>query len=254
VSGDDLSGLQPIIAVAMGAAVGGFVQGLTGFAFGLVAMPIWALSVAPTLAGPMVVFGSLLCHMLSLGVIRRGFDARRLLPFIVGGVLGIPVGVALLHRIDPVSFKLAVGLVLVVWAPAMLLARDLPPIRHGGRLADGIAGWVGGVMGGLGGLTGPAPTLWCTLRGWDRDSQRAVFQGFNLAMQMLTMAAYIMSGTISGETFRVFGLIAPALLIPVLLGTRLYRRYSNAGFRRSVLVLLTVSGAALLVSAVGSLL
>ena len=78
----------------------------------------------------------------------------------------MPVGVALLQRIDPDGFRLAVGLLLVVWCPAMLLARDLPRVARGGRLADAAAGMLSGVMGGLGGLTGPAPTLWVTLRGW----------------------------------------------------------------------------------------
>lgn len=243
-----------LLAVALGAAAGGFVQGLTGFGFGLIAMPVWVWAVPPRLAGPMVVFGSLLGQVLSLRTIRHGFDARRLTPFIVGGVLGVPVGVMLLGRIDPLGFKFAVGLLLVLWCPAMLLARDLPHIRHGGRVADAVAGWLGGVMGGLGGLTGPAPTLWCTLRGWDRDTQRAVFQSFNLVMQAMTMAAYVISGTLTAGTSRSFAVIAPAMLIPVLIGARVYRRFSNAGFRRLVLLLLTASGVVLLLSTVPGLL
>ncbi|HSU05667.1 MAG TPA: sulfite exporter TauE/SafE family protein [Acetobacteraceae bacterium] len=238
-----------LAAVAVGAAVGGFVQGLAGFAFGLVAMPIWAFWVPPSLAGPMVVFGSLLGQVLSLGTVRQDFDGRRLAPFILGGVLGVPVGVLLLHRIDPVGFKLVVGFLLVLWCPAMLLARDFPRVTGGGRLADAVVGWLGGAMGGLGGLTGPAPTLWCALRGWDRDTQRAVFQTFNLIMQVLTMAAYIAWGTVTMETARAFMVIALAMLIPVLIGARLYRRFSNAGFRRAVLLLLTASGAVLVLSA-----
>src|SRR5437588_9960473 len=98
-----------IAAVALGAALGGFVQGLSGFAFGLVALGIWAWSVDPLVAGPLVVFGSLLGQILSFGAIRVAFDPKMLLPFIVGGVLGVPVGVVLLHHIDPLGFKLIVG-------------------------------------------------------------------------------------------------------------------------------------------------
>src|ERR1051325_5229425 len=98
-----------IAAVALGAALGGFVQGLSGFAFGLVALGIWAWSVDPTIAGPLVVFGSLIGQLLSLHTVRRGLDPSRILPFILGGVIGIPVGVALLRLIDPTGFKLAVG-------------------------------------------------------------------------------------------------------------------------------------------------
>jgi uncharacterized protein len=241
-------------AVALGAAAGGFVQGLSGFAFGLVAMAIWAWWLDPVLAGPLVVFGSLVGQLLSLRAIRRGVDARRALPVVAGGVVGVPIGVALLRHIDPLAFKLAVGVLLVVWCPAMLLARGLPRVAWGGRAADAGAGLVGGVMGGLGGLTGPAPTLWAALRGWGRDAQRGVFQVFNLAMHVLTMATYLATGTITQEAARLFLVVAPAMLLPALVGAGLYRRLGDAAFRKLVLGLLTASGVVLVATTAPKLL
>jgi uncharacterized membrane protein YfcA len=242
-----------IVAVALGSVLGGFVQGLSGFAFGLVAVGIWAWTIDPTIVGPLVVFGSLVGQVLSFATVRRGLDAGRLLPFIIGGLFGIPLGVALLRVIDPLGFKLAVGVILLVWCPAMLLLRELPRVSGGGRWADGAAGWLGGIMGGLGGLTGPPPTLWCALRGWGRDEQRAVFQNYNLVMQAVTIAVYVATGTITTETAWLFAIVAPAMLVPTLIGARLYRRFSDAGFQRLVLLLLTASGALLTVSAVSGL-
>src|SRR5437764_228244 len=151
--------------ILLGAVVGGLVQGLSGFAFGLVAMAFWAWTVPPQLAGPMVVFGSLLGQLLAVHTVRRNLALGLVAPFIIGGVVGVPIGAALLPYVDQDTFKLAIGVLLTLWCPAMLLAPDLPRITGGGRLADGVAGLVGGTMGGLGGLTGPAPILWCTLRG-----------------------------------------------------------------------------------------
>ena len=242
--------MNALLIDALGAGVAGFVQGLSGFAFGLVAMSFWAWSVAPQLAGPMNVFGSVLGQSLSLHVLRRGFDWRRAAPFLLGGLLGVPLGVALLSRIDPVLFKGAVGLLLVLWCPAMLFGGLLPRVTAGGAWADGAAGLVGGIMGGLAGLTGPAPTLWCMLRGWEKDVQRGVFQSFNLAMNALTLAAYVVTGLVTGETLRFFAVVAAAMLLPTLLGTWLYTRLDNAGFRRLVLVILFISGLVLLGSAV----
>lgn len=247
--------MDPLIPlVALGAAIAGFVQGLSGFAYGLVAMAVWAFVLDPVLAGPLVVFGSLVGQVLSFGALRRGFDWRLGLPFVAGGVLGVPLGVALLPRIDPVLFRLSVGLLLVVWCPAMLLARDLPRITGGGRLADAAAGLVGGIMGGLGGLTGPAPTLWTTLRGWDRVAQRSVFQVFHTAMHGLTMAAYLATGAVSAEAVRLGLVVAPAMLLPGLLGARLYHRVSEAAFRRVVLGLLAASGVVLVATTLPKLL
>jgi uncharacterized membrane protein YfcA len=235
-----------LIYVLVGAAFAGFVQGLSGFAFGMVAMAFWAWSVSPQLAGPLVVACSFLGQLLSIGSARSGFALRLVAPFVLGGALGVPLGAALLPRVDQTLFKAAIGMLLVVWCPTMLLARELPRVNRGGAIADSAVGIIGGVMGGLGGLPGPVPTLWCTLRGWDKDVQRAVFQTFNLAMHTFTLTVYGASGFITGQTLVLFAGAAPAMLVPVLLGARLYAGLSGDAFRRVVLVLLLLSGVALL--------
>jgi uncharacterized protein len=245
-----------IVWVIVGALAGGFVQGLSGFAFGLVAMAFWAWSVEPQLAGPMVVFGSLVGQFLSMHAVRQGFALGRSAPFVIGGVLGVPLGVALLAHIDAAIFKASVGAVLAIYCPLVLLARNLPYVTGGGKWADGGVGFIGGVMGGLGGFTGPAPTLWCVLRGWSKDTQRAVFQTFNIAMHSLTLAVYLAGGLITTDALEMFAIVAPAMLLPNLIGTWLYARFSDAAFRWVVLVLLVllaISGLALLAAAVPAL-
>lgn len=247
-----------ILVVALGAIVAGFVQGLSGFAFGMTAMSFWAWSVDPRLAAAMTVFGALTGQLVAAVTMRRGFDLRRLWPFLLGGLTGIPLGVALLPALDVPVFKAALGGLLVVWCPLMLAARRLPRIASGGRVidtvADGAAGLVGGLMGGLGGFTGVVPTLWCTLRGWDKDAQRSVIQNFNLAALLVTMGLYLQRGIVTRAMWPMLAIVAAAMLIPTLLGTRLYAGVSDARFRTVVLVLLTASGVALLASSVPQLL
>ena len=107
---------------------------------------------------------------------------------------------------------------------------------------------LGGVCGGLGGFTGAIPTLWCTLRRLDKDVQRAVIQNFNLSMLAVAFALYLGAGMVSAAMVPLLGIVALAVLIPVLLGARLYAGLSEAAFRQIVLGLLTLSGAALLAS------
>lgn len=245
-----------ILIIAIGAMVAGFVQGLSGFAFGLVAMSFWVWTIDPMLAAALVVSGSLLGQLLAAFSVRRGFKPDRLLPFVIGGLLGIPLGVYLLPQLNANLFKVFLGLLLVVWCPLMLLMPKLPALctpRVGGRLADGVIGAIGGFMGGIGGFSGVIPTLWCNLRRFDKDEQRAVIQNFNLAMQAVTFATYVGSGIITRKTLPMFAVVAPAMLIPTLLGTRLYLGISEATFRRIVLSLLTLSGIALLASSLPKL-
>lgn len=244
---------QLLVVLAVGAAVAGFVQGLSGFAFGMVSMSIWAWTVDPRLAAVMAVFGGLTGQLLAALTVRRGFDWRRLLPFLLGGLVGVPLGTALLPQVNAQAFKAGLGALLVIWCPLMLMARQLPRISIGGRVADAVVGAIGGVMGGLGGFTGAIPTLWCTLRGMDKDAQRAIIQNFNLGALALTMATYVAQGMVTREMLPLFGVVAPAMLVPTLIGTRVYIGISEARFRQIVLSLLTVSGAALLASSVPKL-
>jgi len=66
----------------------------------------------------------------------------------------------------------------------------------------------------------------------------------------LTMRA---PGIIRAGPARLFAVIVPAMLIPTLLGARLYRRFTDTGFRRIVLGLLSASEAILVATSVSAL-
>src|SRR4051794_25746334 len=155
----------PSLLVLAGAVVAGFVQGLSGFAVGLVAMAFWSYVLPPQVIAPLITLSSVTGQALTMRAVFGSLDLRLAAPMLAGGIAGVPVGVALLPFVNDVMFKFGVGLLLALYCPAMLLARNLPRIRFGGRWADAGAGLVGGVMNGIAGLGGPAPTLWCTLRG-----------------------------------------------------------------------------------------
>ena len=124
---------QVYLLTLAGAAVAGFVQGLSGFAFGLVAMSFWAWVLDPKLAACLTVFGALTGQAVAVATVRRGFNARLLAPFVLGGLAGIPAGVWLLPRLDVDVFKAALGAFLVIWCPCMLFARKLPRITAASR-------------------------------------------------------------------------------------------------------------------------
>ncbi len=184
-----------------------------------------------------------------MATLRRGFDARRLAPFLAGAAIGLPAGLWLLPRLDVPMFKALLGAMLVVLCPLLFFAAHLPRIQRGGRAGDVLSGSVGGVMAALGGFSGVVPTLWCTLRGMPKDAQRAIIQNFNLAVLLATFGGYLLAGHVRTAMLPHLGLVAAATLVPVLIGARVYRGLSEAAFRRVVLGLLTIAGAALLATA-----
>ena len=213
-------------------------------------MGLWAWALPPQLAAPLAVFGALLGQVASFASVRGGFDLRRIAPLVIGGALGVPIGVFLLHNADPLRFKLAIGALLALYGLYGLAVRDPPRVKaRRRRRSTPFAGLVGGVLGGLGGMSGAVPAIWTQLRGWKRELRRATMQVYNIAMQVLTLAAYARTGALDAGALRLFAVVAPAMLIPAFLGARLFPRVSERGFERLALVLLVASGLGMLVSA-----
>jgi len=235
--------------LGFGAAVGGLVQGISGFAFAMVAMAIWVWGVDPALAAVMAVFGGWTGQVISVLRVRRGWHLSLLWPFVVGSAIGIPIGTRLLPLLDPNRFKLVLGSLLVVCCSAMIATASLPAIRRGGRLADAGVGLLGGVMAPLSGFSGLAPALWCALRGYTKDEHRSVMQNFNLIVLSATLASLVVSGRAHAGLLPQMGVVAGSLIVPSLYGSKVYIGMSPGVFKKVVLWLLILAGAAMMLAA-----
>lgn len=238
-----------------GALMAGFVQGLSGFAFGLVASSVWAWWLPPQQVAVLIVFGSLAGQLLAVFTTPRAIHGRQLMPLLVGGLCGVPLGLWLLPQLDRASFQLGVGLLLAIWCPLMLAAGRMPRIKQAHHVAAPVlVGVAGGFAGAVGGFSGVLPTLWLTLQGGSRDTLRGVIQNFNLALLSVTAVAYLGLGFVQANMWPQLATVAAATVLPGLLGARLYRGISNENFRRLVLVLLSAAGAVLLLKSIPELL
>lgn len=238
-----------LAVLAVGAAIAGLVQGISGFAFAMVAMAIWIWGVDPSLAAVLAVFGGLTGQVISVLRVRRGLHFSLLWPFLGGSAIGIPIGTRLLPLLDPNRFKLVLGSLLIVCCSAMLATSRLPRITRGGRVADAAVGTLGGIMAPLSGFSGLAPALWCTLRGYTKDAHRAVLQNFNLVVLAATFALLVWSGRVRSEMVPHMGVVAASLVLPSIYGSKIYLGMSPAAFRQGVLWVLLGAGVAMVIAA-----
>ena len=239
--------------VTLGAALAGFVEGAAELEFPFVAMSLWAWILPPQLAAPLAVFGALLGQIVSLFPLRGGFDLKRLAPFVVGGALGVPLGVFLLHNSDPSRFRLAVGALLTLFGFLALAVRDSTRLKAGGIGADAFVGVVGGALGGLCGFAAAPAAIWTRLRGWKREPRRATIKTYAIVVAVLTLAAYARTGAVDPADLRLFVVVAPVALVASFLGARLVGKGGSQALGRIALLLTLASGVALLVGATRSL-
>jgi uncharacterized membrane protein YfcA len=227
-----------------GALAGGFVSGLAGFGTALMALGIWLYVLPPAVAVPLVLICSIVAQTSTLPSFWRSFDFTLVWPFLIGGLAGVPLGTLLIARADPHGFKLSVGVLLLVFPTALYLNRNPVAFSFGGRVADGIAGFAGGILGGLAGLSGPIPTLWASVRGWDKHERRGIFQTFNWTVLSAALCLQAGTGFVTGEVIRLALFVLPATLFGAWVGARGYHALSDRNFRDVVLGLLWSSLAA----------
>lgn len=232
----------------LGTATAALVTGLAGFAFGLVAAAIWLYALTPVQTTTLIVAYGLLVQGYAVWKLRRSINLGRLAPLIIGSAIGVPFGILLLGWLPPPMVRAAIGLLLIAFSLYNLFRPALPTAKEAGRLADAAAGLVNGLVGGTTGLAGIVVVIWSSLRGWSRDEQRAAFQPTGVVTFFITLVGLGGIGAITIENAKLFALGLPALAIGTWGGWKLYGRLDERKFRIAVLVLLLLSGVALIMA------
>jgi hypothetical protein len=228
--------------------VAALVAGLAGFAFGLVAAAVWLHILTPLQTASLIIAFGRIVQGVSVWKLRHALQWHQLWPFLVGATLGVPAGAAILGWANPAYMRAAVGVLLILYSAYGLVRPTMQPILAGGAPADAGVGLLNGILGGATGLAGIIVTVWCGLRGWPKDVQRAVFQPIGVAIFAMSALWLGVGGAVNAETMRLFAIGLPVLLAGTWLGLKLYGRIDEAGFRKLVLTLLLASGIALLLS------
>jgi len=249
-------GLGVILFVSVVLFLSGVVSGLAGFAFSAVAACVlWLLP--PLQAVPLVMLLSTCNQLMSISQLRREIrlfstdEHEGALPYIIGGLAGVPLGVALLRGLPTNWFAGGLGIFLVVYGVFMLTLPGWVRISLSGSKTAGGVGFLGGIVGGFSGFGASALVVYLGLRNVDKSTTRGITQPYIVAMQLVSLGVL---GWVAPSVFNTFFWIMWAVTLPVVLlgtstGITLYRRLSDHNFRRAVLLLLVLSGMSLVAKA-----
>jgi uncharacterized membrane protein YfcA len=236
--------LDTLAILWLGTLVGAIAAGGAGFAFGLTASSIWLHRIDPLHSALLINCCGTMLHLTTIWPQRGHVEIRRLWPFVVGGLIGIPIGVRVLLVLDAGVLKIVLGVFLLAFGAYALLSPRLHTFKAGGRAADAGIGFIGGILSGVGGYSGVLPTIWTQLRGWPKQAARAVYQPYIIVIQSATVVGIIFATYDSAGLMLVL-LVLPPLALGTWIGWHLYGRLNDLRFRQALAVLLIASGATL---------
>ncbi len=239
--------IETLLIAVFGVFFAALLRGFTGFGFGLAAVPLLSLALAPARVVPFVV---VLQAIVGVGGLRSAWrlcDWRAVRGLSPGLVLGIPIGVAMLTGLRANPVRLAIGGVIL--ASVVLLWRGfrLPP--RPSHVVTAAFGLAAGVMSGLASMGGPPILLYLMAMSHRAAVVRASSIIYFMISAMLSLLLMTWQGLIDREILSWSIASVPVLIAGTFAG--------NWGFGRSaphyhrVIALLTLSVLAVLLIARG---
>jgi len=234
----------------LGAAAGGFINGLSGTGTALFALGFYLVVLPPISAVAIVGLMAILAGLQGLWLVRKEIlnQPARLLRFVIPGLAGIPIGLTLLSLIDAQTLRIAIAMLLIFYGGYFSFRASLPAFSRRTPWLDGMIGLVGGVLGGAASVSGAIPAMWLSLRPWPKAQTRAVLQPYNVVILSTTVVVLAFRGAFDAQALGALVVTIPVGLIAAQIGIAVFRWLSDTVFRRLLIILTLLMGLGILVS------
>ncbi len=237
-------------ALAVVTCVAGVMRGFAGFGSGLLMAPVFGLAMPPAT----VVLVILTLNLVTTVQIFR--EALRLvhwplvLRLFIPSLAGIPIGLSLIHFLDPLlTRKLIAALVAVL---TIALFRGWHYDGRRGRVSDAVTGLISSAMTSLAGIGGPPVILYLLSdRTQSHGSVRATCLVFFFLVQVAALVPLALGTTIGAQQGCAMLALLPAYVLGNWLGLRAHLwasgRLQCVAHRISLAILFITSAITLLV-------
>lgn len=238
------------IYLCLGALAGGFINGLSGTGTALFALGFYLVVLDPIRGVAVVAFMSVLAGLQGLWIVRAEIKSqpKRLLRFLLPGLVGVPLGISLLESIDEGTLRIAVASLLIIYGGYFSFRASLPAFSRRTPIIDCGIGLIGGVLGGAASVSGAIPAMWLSIRPWTKSETRAVLQPFNVAVLSTTVCLLFFKGAYDQTALSALLITIPVGLIAAQIGIKVFKMLSDTAFRRLLIVLTLLMGIGIMVS------
>lgn len=218
-----------------------FVQSVTGFGFGLVAMALLPLFLSFNSAYFVLMIPNLVVCLVNFAANRRHFRWRQGLGLIIGSCLAVPLGFYFMIHIKSEWLMRGLGLLICLFSASELLMAKRRPLRLPENLGVPM-GLVSGSLSGAFNMGGPPAIAYVYSQSWTKEHTVALLQvvfGTSSVIRLFLMQG---AGMITADLLRVSLFAIVPLLLAILAGNQLLRKMQHQHLRRVVFLFLLVIG------------
>lgn len=221
-----------------------FTQSLSGFGVALVAMALLPALIGIKVATPLVALFALVLEIVLVTRYWKSIEFHAVWHIALAAVVGTPLGVIFLTRVDERISLAVLGVVIAGYALYALLGLKMPRLEKRGWAY--LAGLFGGMLGGAYNTAGPPVIVYADCRRWLPDVFKGNLQGYFIIVSLAVAASHALSGNLTPQVWSLFFGTLPFLAVGIVAGLGLDRWLNPVTFRRVVLVLLVLMGVRLM--------
>lgn len=215
-------------------------QGITGFGFSLVAVPLLSLVAPLGEVVPLLVLYSLLLNILVVTKVKSTIDKKQLFTLVAFGILTIPLGMFVLKYIDPFYIKKGVGIFIILSSVAMALNYKVSLKNK--TFSYMIAGLISGFLNGSTSMSGPPIIILLSNDGTDKMKFRKTLGLYFLSLNVVTLPLYFAGGLLTLPILKTGLMLLPAMVIGTLVGILWGNKLPEDIFRKFNLGLIFLMG------------
>jgi uncharacterized membrane protein YfcA len=220
------SGLVFLLSVTF---LAGLARGFSGFGGALIFMPLASIVVEPKLATAALLIADTAVAAALIPDAARTAERRDPGLMAAGAALGVPLGTAVLVRMEPVTLRWLISLTVL-----LLLGLLLSGWRYRGRSKPGLTlavGFVSGLFSGAAQLGGPPVVAYLLGRDMPGRVIRAGIILFFAASAAISAIVYGLNGLLTLAALGLAAVVAPVFSLGLFCGARLFGRASERLFR-----------------------
>jgi uncharacterized membrane protein YfcA len=239
-----LSGLELLIALFT-VFVGATVMGTVSFGLGLVVAPVLLLFLVPQ--SVVVIVNTIIAILLAFVLIqvRQHLDLRLVGGMALGGVAAVPIGVLTLRSADPVTLRIAIGILILVLGVLSLFNIPIPMARH--RFAGPVFGFLASLSVTTLSIGGPLAAIYVIAQKWPPPVMRAALAFYFLLADILAFALYSAVGLVDWQTLANIGLLVPGLIAGFGLASLVVGKVHEGVFRYVAIAVIITGSVMILV-------
>lgn len=222
-----------------------FTQGMTGFGFAMISVPLISLLIDVKYAIPIAAICGFFVNIYLIYKLKSHIKYFELKELIFGAIIGIPLGTIFVIYSDRGILKVILALIvlLFVFLSITKIIKQTGLNKKWGYLFGLLSGFLGGAFN----TNGPPVLIYFYLHGFDKFKQKASITGFFIVASAIIITAHLLTGLSNVSVWKDALIMSPIVLSGIIIGHNLFNRISTKIYNNIILAGLFIIAIILLI-------